>query len=107
LALSLSLMPVLGHVGLALATSISGMVAAGALMTRLIRDGHMGLPAPMMIARICGATLAMLAVLLLAGSWFDTWPAIGLLVALVAAGGGAYLAVAAALGAVPRQLLRR
>ncbi|MEC8643161.1 MAG: murein biosynthesis integral membrane protein MurJ [Pseudomonadota bacterium] len=107
LALSLSLMPVLGHVGLALATSISGMVAAGALMTRLMRDGHMGLPAPMMIARICGATLAMLAVLLLASSWFATWPAIGLLVALVAAGGGVYLGVAAALHAVPRQLLRR
>ena len=107
LALSLSLMPVLGHVGLALATSLSGMVAAGALTARLLRDGHMGVPAPMVIARICGATMVMLAVLLLARGWFATWPAIGLLATLVAVGGGAYLAVAFALRAVPRQLLRR
>ncbi len=107
LSLSLSLMPVLGHVGLALATSLSGMVAAGALTVRLLRDGHMGVPAPMVIARICGATMVMLAVLLLARGWIATWPAIGLLATLVAAGGAAYLAVAFMLRAVPRQLLRR
>jgi putative peptidoglycan lipid II flippase len=111
LALSLSLMPVLGHVGLALATSISGMVAAGALLVRLARDGHMGLPAPMVIARIGGATLVMLAVLLAARAWFAAslsgLPAVVLLGVLVVAGGGAYLAAAFVLRAVPQQLLRR
>ena len=107
LALSLSLMPVLGHVGLALATSVSGIVAAAALMTRLARDGHMGLPAPMMIARICGATAIMLAVLIAIRTWLGDWPAVILLAGLVGAGGGVYLAVAAGLRAVPQQLLRR
>jgi putative peptidoglycan lipid II flippase len=111
LALSLSLMPVLGHVGLALATSISGMVAAGALMARLARDGKMGFPAPMVIARIGGATLVMLAVLLVASTWlvssFPGLPAAGLLAVLVVAGGGTYLAVAFVLHAVPKQLFRR
>ncbi|MGB2158685.1 MAG: murein biosynthesis integral membrane protein MurJ [Candidatus Puniceispirillaceae bacterium] len=107
LVLSLSLMPVLGHVGLALATSISGMVAAGALMVRLRGDGHMGLPAPMIIARICCATMVMLVVLLVIRTWISALPAVALLAVLVAAGGGAYLAVAFALRAVPRQLLRR
>jgi putative peptidoglycan lipid II flippase len=111
LALSLSLMPVLGHVGLALATSISGIVAAGALLARLARDGHMGFPAAMVIARICGATLVMLAVLLVASAWlassYPALPAVAHLAVLVGAGGGAYLFVAFALRAVPRQLLRR
>jgi putative peptidoglycan lipid II flippase len=111
LALSLSLMPVLGHVGLALATSISGMVAAGALLVRLARDGHMGLPAPMVIARIGVATLVMLAVLLATRAWFAAsisgLPAVVLLGVLVVAGGGAYLAAAFVLRAVPQQLLRR
>ena len=107
LALSLSLMPVLGHVGLALATSISGMVAAGALMTRLVRDGHMRLPAGAMLVRISGATLAMLVVLLAVRSWCADWPAVTRLAVLVAGGGGAYLAMAVALRAVPPQLLRR
>lgn len=111
LALSLSLMPVLGHVGLALATSISGIVAAGALAARLARDGQMGIPAPMVLARICGATLVMLAVLLVFRAWFVSLffavPAVILLGVLVTAGGGAYLAVAFALRAVPQQLLRR
>jgi putative peptidoglycan lipid II flippase len=104
-------MPVLGHVGLALATSLSGVLAAGALMARLLRDGHMGVPAPMVIARICGATMVMLAVLLVIRSWFATslsnLPAVGLLAALVIAGGAAYLVTAAVLRAVPGQLLRR
>ena len=111
LALSLALMPVLGHVGLALATSVSGMVAAGALMVTLARDGHMGFPAPMVIARIGGATLVMLAVLLVASAWlgssFPGLPAVGVLAVLVVAGGGTYFAVAFVLRAIPRQLFRR
>ena len=71
----------------------------------------MGVPAPMVIARICGATMVMLAVLLVIRSWLaaslSAWPAVGLLAALVVAGGAAYLVTAVVLRAVPRQLLRR
>ena len=80
-------------------------------MARLARDGKMGFPAPMVIARIGGATLVMLAVLLVASTWlvssFPGLPAAGLLAVLVVAGGGTYLVAALALRAVPRQLLRR
>jgi peptidoglycan biosynthesis protein MviN/MurJ (putative lipid II flippase) len=71
----------------------------------------MGFPAPMVIARIGGATLVMLAVLLVASTWlvssFPGLPAAGLLAVLVVAGGGTYLAVAFVLHAVPKQLFRR
>jgi len=111
LVLSLSLMPVFGHVGLALATSISGFVAALSLALRLTADGHMGLPAPMILVRIGAATLVMLGALGLGGRWLGTWfesvPAIGHLALLVVAGGVVYLVTAFVLRAVPAQLLRR
>ena len=111
LVLSLSLMPVFGHVGLALATSISGIVAAAALAVRLTSDGHMGCPAPMILVRIGTATLVMLGVLVLGRGWletsFESLPVIGHLAVLVGAGGAVYLAMAFGLRAVPTQLLRR
>jgi putative peptidoglycan lipid II flippase len=111
LVLSLSLMPVFGHVGLALATSISGIVAAASLAIRLTFDGHMGLPSPMILARIGAATLVMLGVLVVGRGWLETWfeimPAIGHLAVLVIVGGGVYLGMAFVLRAVPTQLLRR
>ena len=106
-ALSLSLMPVLGHVGLALATSASGMVAAGALVAGLAKDGHMGCPAPMVVARMGGATAVMLLVLLGVRGWLDMLPPLAHLAVLVLAGGVTYLTIAAGLRAVPPQLLRR
>jgi hypothetical protein len=51
--------------------------------------------------------MVMLVVLLVIRTWISALPAVALLAVLVAAGGGAYLAVAFALRAVPRQLLRR
>ena len=64
----------------------------------------------MVIARIGGATLVMLAVLLVASAWlgssFPGLPAVGVLAVLVVAGGGTYFAVAFVLRAVPRQLFR-
>lgn len=107
IALSLSLMPFLGHVGLALATSLSGLFAATALVVALARRGQLQLPAAGLILRICLASAAMLAVLLAVSGILPGLPAAAELAILVAAGGGSYLAVAAGLGAVPRQLLRR
>ena len=107
IALSLSLMPFLGHVGLALATSLSGLFAATALAVALARRGQLQLPAAGLILRICLASAAMLAVLLAVSGILPGLPAAAELAILVAAGGGSYLAVAAGLGALPRQLLRR
>ena len=105
-ALSLSLMPVLGHVGLAAATSVSGFVAAAALLIRLARDGRLELPAAVSFLRIGLATMVMLLVLYLGLSVLPSLPAAALLALLVAAGGSAYLAAALALRAIPRQLLK-
>ena len=107
IALSLSLMPFLGHVGLALATSLSGLFAATSLAVALARRGQLQLPAAGLILRICLASAAMLAVLLAVSGMLPGLPAAAELAILVAAGGGSYLASAAGLGAVPRQLLRR
>ncbi|MEC7650458.1 MAG: murein biosynthesis integral membrane protein MurJ [Pseudomonadota bacterium] len=106
-ALSLSLMPVLGHVGLAVATSVSGFVAAAALLLRLARDGQLELPAAVSLLRIGLATAVMLAALYLALSQLPSLPAAALLALLVGAGGSAYLAAAVALRAIPGQLLKR
>ena len=105
-ALSLSLMPVFGHVGLAAATSVSGFVAAAALLVRLARDGHLSLPATGALLRIALATTVMLTTLCLGLFLLPSLPAAVLLALLVIGGGGAYLGAAAALGAIPRQLLK-
>jgi len=107
IALSLSLMPVLGHVGLALATSASGLVAALALAVALARGGTLGLPPAGALLRIGLATAAMAAVLLLGRRVTADLPAIVTLGLLVAGGGASYIVVAALAGAVPRHLLRR
>ncbi|MEC7237531.1 MAG: murein biosynthesis integral membrane protein MurJ [Pseudomonadota bacterium] len=107
IALSLSLMPFLGHVGLALATSLSGLFAATALAASLARRGQLQLPAAGLILRTCGATAVMLAVLLTLSGLLPGLLAAAELAILVVAGGGGYLAAAAGLGVVPRQLLRR
>ena len=105
-ALSLSLMPVLGHVGLATATSVSGFVAAAALSVRLARDGQLELPAAASLLRICLATVVMLVALYLGLSLSPSLHAAVLLALLVAAGGGAYLAAAVAFRAIPAQLVK-
>ena len=105
-ALSLLLMPVLGHVGLAAATSASGFVAAAALLVRLARDGRLELPSAASLLRVGLATLVMLTTLYLGLSLLPPLPAAVLLALLVAAGGGAYLVAAIAFRAIPRQLIR-
>ena len=105
-ALSLSLMPILGHIGLAAATSVSGFVAAAALSVRLARDGQLELPAATSLLRICLATVVMLVTLYLGLSLLPSFHAAVFLALLVAAGGGAYLAAAVALRAIPAQLVK-
>ena len=99
-------MPVLGHVGLAAATSASGLVAAAALLVRLARDGQLELPSAASLLRVGLATLVMLTTLYLGLSLLPPLPAAVLLALLVAAGGGAYLVAAIAFRAIPRQLIR-
>lgn len=107
IVLSLSLMPVLGHVGLALATSASGLVAATALAAALARGAALGLPPAGVLLRI-GLATAVMAVALLAGQKMTgDLPAILRLVILVTGGGATYIAAAVVAGAVPRHLLRR
>ena len=106
-SLSITLMPVLGHVGLALATSLSGLLAATALAAALARRGHLRLPPPVETIRIAAACLVMAAVLVATARLLPPVPPIIELGILVAGGGGAYLAAAVGLGAVPRQLFRR
>jgi len=107
IALSLSLMPFLGHVGLALATSLSGLSAATTLAIALARRGQLRLPATGLMLRIGLATAVMLGVLFAVLSMLPGLPAAVELVILVTAGGGGYLVAAAGLRAVPRTLLRR
>ena len=106
-SLSITLMPFLGHVGLALATSLSGLLAATALAAALARRGHLRLPPPVETIRIVAACLVMAAVLVATARLLPPVPPIIELGILVAGGGGAYLAAAVGLGAVPRQLFRR
>ena len=106
-SLSITLMPVLGHVGLALATSLSGLLAATALAAALARRGHLRLPPPIETMRTVGCCLVMAAVLFGIGRLLPALPPAVELGILVIGGGGAYLVAAAALGAVPRQLFRR
>ena len=107
IALSLSLMPVLGHVGLALATSASGLVAAIALAVALARRRNLGLPPAGVLLRITLATLVMAAVLALGKGLTQDLSAVVRLVLLITGGGIAYILAAVVAGAVPRHLLRR
>ena len=107
ISLSITLMPVLGHVGLALATSLSGLLAATALAAALARRGHLRLPPPVETIRTVLSCLVMAAALVGIGKVLPALPPAIELGILVIGGGAAYLAAAAALGAVPRQLFRR
>ena len=111
IGLSLTLMPIFGHVGLALATSVSGYVAAAIIVSGLIRSNHFGMPSSAALGRIVIATLAMAAALfsLIYGvpGLISALGSVGGLALLVASGGTVFLLVAWRIGAIPAQLLRR
>lgn len=118
--LTLFLMGPLGHVGVALATTIAGWLSLGVMLLVLGRRGHFRPDRPLLarLPRILAAALAMAAALAVADRLLDTW-LVGLgaaarfagLAVLVLVGLGAYGAAALAVGAVRpaelRQLLRR
>jgi len=108
---SLLLMPLLGHVGLALATSFSGVVAAVVMAILLRRcrrldGGWIGV-----IGRIFAASIIMAILLLLmltvASGLRQLLPAVGWLVLLVIVGGGSFLLAAWSLRAIPGEFLCR
>jgi putative peptidoglycan lipid II flippase len=107
IALSVSLMPVLGHVGLALATSASGLVAAVALAVALARGRVLGRVPTGALLRMLLATMAMVAVLMVGKDLTGGLPAIVRLALLVTGGAVTYIIAAVLVGAVPRHLLRR
>ena len=107
---SLSLMPILGHVGLALATSISGTMAAVIMLYLVVRQRRLSasfLPA-------CGKTILASSVmgvaiifLQLGLERFVMLPAAMSLTFIVAGGGAVYAVTAYVLGAVPAGLLHQ
>jgi putative peptidoglycan lipid II flippase len=115
LALNLSLIWWLAHVGLALASSLAAAFNAGALAVLLRRRGHLRLDAQLCrrVPRMALAALAMAMTLLaiqhsLYAAWAPDrvlrWAA---LAALVAGGIGAYFAAAELIGACKLREIRR
>jgi putative peptidoglycan lipid II flippase len=111
LALNLAFMNVLGHVGVALATSIAAYVNAGLLAWLLVRRGHMVLdrrcrrvlPRLMLATAIMGVAVLALGLLLPLG--LPAMARAGLLIGLGMAG---YTLAGKALGAFhPRDVLRQ
>ncbi|MGB2457095.1 MAG: murein biosynthesis integral membrane protein MurJ, partial [Candidatus Puniceispirillaceae bacterium] len=108
---SLVMMPIFGHVGLALATSFSGLIAAITMAILLCRRGRLGRGSLGMIGRIFLASLVMamllLAMVWLAGGVRQLLPAAGFLACLVAVGGGGFLLAAWCFRAIPAGFVRR
>ena len=104
---SLLLMGPFGHMGLAIATAISGLLAAVIMMLLLAAAGKISRAMLSPLVRILLAS-GVMAVLL----WFlrpvvaDMASVVRLLI-LVVAGGGTYFAATVLFGAVPVDLLRR
>jgi len=96
----------LGHVGLALATTMAASVNAGLLLRSLLREGSYRPQAgwTWLLARGLGACLAMGLVLWWGGGdtadWLDTgtWERVWRLLGLLLAGGATYVLALLALG---------
>ncbi len=107
---SLSLMPILGHVGLALATAISGTTAAAIMLFLLARQRRLSksfLPACGKItlsSAVMGAAIMFLQFVL---ERFVTLPAAVGLMFIVGAAATIYAVIAYVVGAVPTGLLRQ
>ncbi|NCF49238.1 MAG: murein biosynthesis integral membrane protein MurJ [Bacteroidetes bacterium] len=110
IALSLVMMPVFGHIGLALATSISGLLAAFVLMIAVVKadyfDGASLILIGNLIARIAVATSVMVLCLTMLAPLVAGLAGALQLVILVVAGGSGYLVIAKILQAIPQQLIR-
>ncbi|MFW6077041.1 MAG: murein biosynthesis integral membrane protein MurJ [Hyphomicrobiales bacterium] len=114
---ALALFPLIGHIGIALATSAAAWLNAGLLWTTLRRRGHFA-PDPTLrrnLPRIVLSSLVMGGVVLALALWWQGWFSvdvaltlrIGLLLALIVAGAAAYFALTFATGAFRPDLLKR
>lgn len=106
IGLSITLMQIYGHLGLAMATSASGIFAAATLMIISIRSGYVGTLPISGLLRILAACAVMALAIVVIDRLLP--PAAGWLVmaALVGGGGGAFLLAAWGLRAIPHKLLR-
>jgi putative peptidoglycan lipid II flippase len=111
LALNLAFMNLLGHVGVALATSIAAWVNAGLLAWLLMRRGHMVLDrrCRRVLPRLVLATVMMAAVVLALGLLLPLGlPAMPRAALLIAVGMSGFTLAGMALGAFhPRDVLRQ
>jgi putative peptidoglycan lipid II flippase len=114
---ALALFPFIGHVGIALATTVAAWLNAGLLGVTLSRRGHFQASPALRrnLPRIAIASLVMGGVVLALSFWWQDWfradvgldLRIGLLLALVAAGAGVYFAITLLTGAFRPGLLRQ
>ena len=107
---SVLLMPILGHVGLALATAVSGTVAASIMLYLLARQHRLSAS----FLPVCGKIMLASAVmgvaimgLQLGVERFVTVPAAVSLAVIVGGGGAVYALTAYIVGGVPEGLLRQ
>ncbi len=107
---SLLLMPILGHVGLALATAVSGTVAAAIMLHLLARQHRLCASFLPVCGRIILASSVMGAAVIFLQFGMDRFvmvPAAIILAITVVGGGAVYAVTAYAVGAVPEGLLRQ
>ena len=106
---SLSLMPILGHVGLALATAISGTVAAAIMLYLLARQHRLSASFLPVCGKIMLASAVMGAAIVSLQFGLDRLvfvPAAFGLTVIVGGGGAVYAVTAYVIGAIPPGLLR-
>ena len=104
---SLLLMGPFGHVGLAIATAVSGLLAAVIMLLLLAAAGKFSRTILSPLVRILLATGVMAVLLWFLEPMVSDMASVVRLLILVAAGGGTYFAAAALFGAIPVDLLRR
>ena len=104
---SLLLMGPFGHVGLAIATAVSGLLAAVIMLLLLVAAGKFSRTILLPLVRILLANGVMAVLLWFVGPMVSDMASVVRLLILVAAGGGTYIASAALFGAIPVYLLRR
>ena len=106
---SLTLMPIMGHVGLALATAISGTMAAVIMVFLLSKQGRISPSFLPVLGKIMAATVVMGGALVSLQYGLDAFlhfPAAFDLVIIVSGGGAVYAIVSYIIGAVPAGIMR-
>ena len=106
----LIVMPIFGHVGLALATAISGTIAAAVMVFSLARQGRISSAFLPMISKITLATAIMGGAVMSLQYGLDSFLNVAAAVDLVIIVGGGvvtYALISFRIGAVPAGILRR